>query len=145
MNDLPMVFVWIGILVVMGIIEAITFGLATIWFMAGALLAMICALLNFPVWLQITVFIVVSLVLLALTRPFAKRYLDSKKTTTNAESLIGHAAIVIEPVKAFSVGQVKVKGQVWTAVSENENEELSAGQEVIVTAIEGVKLLVKKA
>jgi len=137
-------FVWITIIILMGVIEALTTGIVTIWFMAGALLALICQLIHLPVWIQILVFIVSSLLLLIFTRPLVKRYIDTKKISTNADSLINQIGIVTKSITPFNAGQVKVKGQIWTAMSINDQENLNIDEEVLIMKIEGVKLIVKK-
>ena len=90
--------VWIAILIVMLIIEIITLGLTTIWFAGGALVAFIAGMLGAGVPLQVTLFVVVSLVLLAGTRPFAAKFLNKNRTKTNSESLIGETGIVLEDI-----------------------------------------------
>ena len=107
---------WLIAMAVLLVIEIATLGLTTIWFAAGALVAFIAAALNLALWLQITLFIMVSLVLLFFTRPLASRYLNSKTTKTNAESLVGRTAkvtIAIDNLKP--AGQVVVGGMEWTA------------------------------
>jgi membrane protein implicated in regulation of membrane protease activity len=139
-----MILFWLAVIVIMGITEALTTGIVTIWFMAGAFLALICRLMHLSILIQILVFILSSFLFLIITRPLIKKYIDSKKVQTNADSLIGKTAIVIKPIQPHITGQVKIKGQIWTAVNEYDNEPLENNEEVLVTGIEGVKLIVKK-
>ena len=90
--------VWLVILVVLLVIEIITLGLSTIWFAGGALAAFIAALLGADLYLEIILFLAVSLVLLLFTRPVVMRYLNANKTATNVDSLIGEQAIVTKPI-----------------------------------------------
>ena len=68
--------IWLVILAVLVVIEIITLGLTTIWFAGGALAALVVSLLGGPIWLQILLFIGVSVILLIFTRPLAVRYLN---------------------------------------------------------------------
>ena len=70
---------WLVVLIVCILIEIPTLGLTTIWFAGGSLFAALVALLHLPLWLQIAVFIVVSLVLLFLTRPIAVKYFNKDR------------------------------------------------------------------
>ena len=78
---------WLAVFGVLLLIEIFTLGLTTIWFAVGALAAFLLALLNLPLWLQIIGFIVISVVMLIFTRPVLTKYLNTKTTKTNAESL----------------------------------------------------------
>lgn len=139
-----MIIFWLAVIVITGIAEALTTGMVTIWFMAGALLALICRFMNLSVITQVLVFIISSFLFLILTRPLIKKYFNSKKVQTNADSLIGKTAIVIKPIQPYNTGLVKIQGQTWTAVNANNNCPIEDNEEVIVIGIEGVKLIVKK-
>ena len=137
--------IWLIVLVACVVIEIITMGLTTIWFAGGALIAAIAAAFSLPVWLQIVLFLVVSLVLLYLTRPIAVKYFNKDRVKTNAESLVGQQAIVISEVDNLQgIGQVTVGGREWSARSINEGRQLPVGSVVGVRAISGVKLIVEE-
>lgn len=127
---------------IFGIIEGVTLGLTTVWFAAGALIAMLAAMLNMPFVGQIFVFLISSSVLLYFTRPIAKDYLKIGTTRTNVNSLIGEIGIVMKDIQRFHNGQVKVNGQIWTAKA-IEDEEIKENQRVEIVSVEGVKLIVK--
>ena len=98
---------WLVIFIVLLIIEIITMGLTTIWFALGALAAFLAGVFGFGTAVQVGVFLVVSLVLLALTRPVAVKYFNKDRTKTNAESLIGQHGLVVEDVDTLkSTGRV---------------------------------------
>ncbi len=126
------------------IAEAATMGLATIWFAIGALFAFLFSLFNVHPWIQFCVFLISSILLLYYTRPLAKKYFKIGSHSTNAESLIGREGIVLKPIEKYSPGQVKVWGQIWTAVSKN-GQEIPQDAQIRVDAIEGVKLVVEDA
>ena len=122
---------WLVVMIVTGIIEAATAGLVTVWFTLGA-----------SVFWQIIIFIVVSAVLLAATRPLVKKYLNDKKTSTNADRLIGASCIVTEEINTLEgKGAVKVFGQEWSAKC--KDTIIPKGTVVRITGIEGVHVLVK--
>lgn len=137
-------YAWLGLIVILVIIEAATVSLTTIWLAGGALIAFIFALLGLPLWTQIAVFLATSIILLIFTRPIALKYFKVGIQKTNTDALIGETGLVIMDISEHKPGQVKVKGQVWTAISES-GYPVQADTEVIITAIEGVKLVVKKS
>ena len=134
--------VWLVILVVLLVIEIITLGLSTIWF-AGA--AFIAALLGADLYLEIILFLAVSLVLLLFTRPVVMRYLNANKTATNVDSLIGEQAIVTKPINnLLGQGEVMVGGTPWSARSAEENGAIEKDAIVRVLKVDGVKLIVER-
>lgn len=136
---------WAAALVVFLIVEAVTAGLVSIWFVFGSLVALICAALGAAVWLQIFWFVIVSVATLVLTRPLVKRYVDSRSVATNADRSIGRAAVVTERIDNLAAtGAVKLDGVVWTARSTNDAVAIETGERVTVRAIEGVKLIVER-
>jgi membrane protein implicated in regulation of membrane protease activity len=137
-----MPYVWLGLMVLLIIIEAATMGLTTIWFAIGALFAFLISLTHVHPLVQFGVFLLASLILLFYTRPLAKKYFKVGSHATNAESLIGREGIVIKSIEKYNAGQVKVWGQIWTAVSDKE-EVIPQDTRISVKAIEGVKLVVE--
>ena len=136
--------IWLIIFIVMIIIEAATTALATVWFAAGALVAMIMDLCGAPHNLQIIVMAAVSVVTFLICMIWIRPKLESLRRAnvqrTNADRLIGMEGVVIVPVDPVEgKGQVKVEGQVWSAKSEGAIEE---GTTVKIRAIEGVKRIV---
>lgn len=137
---------WVVALVVFLIVEAVTAGLVSIWFVFGSLVALICTALGAAVWLQIFWFVIVSVATLVLTRPLVKRYVDSRSVATNADRSIGRAAVVTERIDNLAAtGAVKLDGVVWTARSTDDAVAIETGERVTVRAIEGVKLIVERS
>ncbi|MBQ3183332.1 MAG: NfeD family protein [Clostridia bacterium] len=138
-----MIYTWVALLIVFAAIELITPQLVCIWFAIGSLGAFIAASLNAPLWLQILIFIVVSVIMIFVTRPLYKRFIKTKLVPTNSDRLIGDTAVVTETIDNLEAkGAVKVQGQVWSARSEN-GEVIPENTPVTVVRIEGVKLIVK--
>lgn len=134
---------WIILTVVFLVLEGMSAALMTIWFAGGSVAAMIVSLLTDSFVIQLIVFIVVSSILLILTRPLLVKRMDHEKIKTNVDSLLGEEGIIIKGADVDSLGQAKVKGQIWSVKSQ-DNEELIKGERVIVQKVEGVKLLVSK-
>ena len=135
--------VWLVLLVVFSAAEAITVGLTSIWFAAGSLCALIAALLGGPLWIQITLFLAVSLLCLAAVRPLAKRHLNDRVEPTNADRVIGAEAQVTEDIdNIHGKGAVVIRGMTWSARSQDDSV-ITAGARVRVLRIEGVKVFVE--
>lgn len=135
--------VWLVLLVAFAAAEAITVGLTSIWFAAGALAALVAALLGGPLWVQVTLFLLVSLLCLAAVRPLAKKHLNNKVEATNADRVIGAQAQVTEDIdNIHGKGAVIIRGMAWSARSE-DGGPITAGTMVKVLRIEGVKVFVE--
>ena len=140
-----MVYVWLGILVAAVVLEIATTQIVSIWFAIGALAAFITALAGVEqLWIQIVIFVVVSAIAVAVTRPLVKKMINKKAEPTNADMVIGKTGIVIEKIDNIAAsGLVKVNGAVWTARSADDSV-IEADEKVIIKEISGVKLLVIK-
>ena len=134
---------WLIVLVVCLVVEFSTLGLTSIWFAGGALLSMIIALIGGPLWLQILVFLVASIVLLFFTRPVATKYFNKNRTKTNVNSIAGRQAIVTETIDNLKgMGQIVTNGMEWTARCLDDSV-IEEGAVVTIEKIEGVKAIVK--
>ena len=134
---------WLAVFVLLIVIELATMGLTTIWFAGGAVAGFIASMLGANVVIQAVVFFVVSIVLLIFTRPFAVRYINSNKTKTNIDGLIGQEALVLEEINNIrETGCARLEVKEWTARSVDDTV-IPADTVVIVERIEGVKLIVK--
>lgn len=138
-----MQILWLVLLIIFAASEAVTVGLTSIWFAAGALAALAAALLGGPLWVQITLFLAVSLLCLAAVRPLAKRHLNNKVERTNADRVIGAEAQVTEDIdNIHGKGAVVIRGMAWSARSQ-DGGPIAAGTLVRVLRIEGVKVFVE--
>ena len=137
--------VWIGLMVLFGIVEASTVNMVSVWFVGGSLVGLIVNLLGGNVWLQIGAFLVVSGGLLACLRPFVKKYVTPKKIATNADMVLGRTAYLTEAVDNLrGTGALKLDGKEWTVRSTDESV-LPEGTLVKIVKLEGVKLYVEPA
>lgn len=136
---------WLAVLIVLLLVEIATLGLTTIWFAGGALIACVAALLHASIWVQIVLFLVISVLLLLFTRPVAVRYMNKNRTKTNVDSMAGKEAVVTEDIDNLKAqGVVQVNGLEWTARAENNQDVIPKGSVVEVTRVDGVKLIVRK-
>lgn len=138
-------YYWLILFVAALIVEIATMGLTSIWFAGGALAAWITALLGFGTAVQIAVFVIVSIILLVLTRPYAVKYFNKDRVKTNAESLIGQYAVVVEDIDTLkAVGRVEIQGLEWAAKTEEPDGKIEKDSIVVIREIKGVTLIVSK-
>ena len=143
--DFNPAILWLAALIFFIVVEIATVGLTTIWFAGGALIAEIGQLFKAPFWLQVVLFLAVSVVLLLFTRPLAVKYINKNRTKTNVNSLVGKQAIVIEDIDNIkSLGRVRLQGIEWMARTADPEEKAQVDDVVHILAVEGVKLIVTK-
>lgn len=136
---------WLVLFVILLIIEILTMGLTTIWFAGGALVAFVLAFVGFELPVQIIAFLLVSIALLIVTRPIALKFFNQERQKTNAESLIGQKAVVLETIDTLhGVGRVEVNGMEWSAKTDEPESIIENGKVVVIEGIQGVKLIVKE-
>lgn len=138
-------FIWLGLFIILIIIELLTVGLTTIWFAIGSLAALAANCLGAGLILQLVIFLIVSCLLLVFTRPWALKHVNRKRIRTNYEREIGKVILLTERVDNLKeTGKSIVDGQEWTVRSKNDRETFEAGEKAVVTAVSGVKLIVEK-
>ncbi len=134
--------VWVIAIVAFALLEAATVNLVSVWFIGGAIAALIASLLGASVIVQIVLFVALSALLLVLMRPLLRKYIMPEHTATNADRLIGQTALVTEEISALEAGEVRIGGVLWTAKSET-GEVIARGTPVRILRIEGAKLYVE--
>lgn len=138
-----MPYIWLGVIILMAVLEAVTTQLVSIWFVIGGVVALICSVCGVSIPAQLILFFAVTAITLLITRPLVKKALLVKKVDTNAGRYIGMTGFVTQKVdNQAGEGQVNVSGSIWTARSA-EGSILTEGTNVKVEAIEGVKLIVR--
>ena len=139
-----MTALWIAAIVVFGVVEAVTAGLVSIWFVPGAVAGLIAAMAGAGLLIQLVLFLAVSAAALAATRPLVKKLSAGRAVPTNADRVLGREAKVTETIdNENSTGAVYVDGKTWTARSV-DGIVIPVGEQVEVSSMEGVKLLVQK-
>jgi len=127
---------WLLLVIALGLAEAATVSLVSIWFACGALVAMICSILGWSVWIQVIAFVVVSTVLLVFTRKIFVDKLKLGDEKTNTDTLIGETALVIKDIVPHEGGRVKVKGVEWKAIFADTS---TSAPEATAVGIEAIK------
>lgn len=136
---------WLILLAVFLVIEIITLGLTTIWLAGGALVGFLAALLHLPMFIQIVLFLAVSIILIVFTRPVAERYFNNSREKTNVGGVIGKEGKVLTLIDNFNqTGDVLIDGVEWTARSEKEHETIEVGRRIVVRRVEGVRVFVEE-
>lgn len=137
--------IWLALLAVFLIVEAITAGLTTIWFAGGALVAAVAAYFGAGIVTQLMLFLVVSVVLLIFTRPLAVRYMNKDLEKTNVNSLLGKTAVVTMDIDNLAqTGQVRINDIEWMARTSDDNIRIPKQAVVEIEEVQGVKLIVRK-
>lgn len=144
MFSLPMWITWLILCGFFFLIEIFTITFLMFWPGVAAFIAFILAILNVPTQIQITIFALLSIILILLTKPLTSKLFKTKDTTTNARSVIGKRGVVLKSIDNLNCkGQVKVAGEIWSATSTTD-EIIPVDANIEVESIYGVKVKVKK-
>ncbi len=143
MNSTSAMILWGVFALVFLLAEALTPQLLSIWFSAGALVALVAAVLHAPFWLQVLLFLVASVGAVFAMQPLSRKFRVRSEERMNANRIIGRHGIVVKTVdSAKNEGQIRVDGAVWSAKSEEE-APIAEGVRVKVLRIEGVRAVVR--
>lgn len=132
---------WLVVVVLLAIIEASTVNLVSIWFVISGLVALIVSLFTEAFYIQFGVFVLLGIILLVITKPAMNKMLKEKETKLNLERILGMEGIVTEEIEKNKIGEVKVDGKLWSAVSD---VKIPVNSVVKAISMEGVKLVVEK-
>ncbi|MFV0499794.1 MAG: NfeD family protein [Bacilli bacterium] len=133
--------IWLLLIIILFIVETATINLVTIWFAFGAIIPFVISLFYNNIIVQITLFLVISLVLLVTTKPISKKIYSGKTIKTNYDKLIGEKGVALENFGKIKTGYIKVNGMEWLAKSD---EKINNQDIVLILSISGAKLKVKK-
>ena len=134
---------WLMAFIILVVMEFLTMGLTTIWFAIGALTAFFASLFGASFWIQIILFLVVSLIVLVVYRPLAVKYVNSRRTKTNVDDLVGKEAKVTEKIDNLNqTGRVVLNGMDWSART-TIGGTIDVDTIVKVIEVKGVKLIVE--
>lgn len=140
---LSAIFTWLLLIAALLVVEAMTAGLTTIWFAGGAAVALVCAFLGGPFWLQTGLFAAVSLILLLVTRPLALKYMRKGNGKNSLDRMIGKEVLVTEKIDNLQgTGEAQLDGQFWMARSDDSDQTIEKGEVAVIRSIQGVKLIV---
>ena len=137
-------YIWLILSGLILIIEAMTAGFLIFWLSIGSLFAMITSFFTDNIFVQTSVFVISSTILIFVTKPFVKKFAQAKSPIkTNVYSIIGKTGIVTQEINSIlSTGQIKVDGELWSAVGENDSSVIPKDSEVKILEVKGVKAIV---
>ena len=135
-----MFYLWLLLVIVLSIVEIITVNLVSIWFVISGIVAMIASLFTDNLVIQISIFVILGLIFMILTRKIVKKIVP-EKVKTNIDRIIGMQGIVITKIGKNKPGEVKVDGKIWTATSD---ETINQDEIVKILEINSTKLKVEK-
>lgn len=138
-----MVWIWVSVIIGTLVFEFITYGLICIWFSIAGVIALILEICGVSVWTQVIVFSVVSLGLLLGLRRICLKLLKGNNEKTNSDSLVGKKVKLVKAITGNEVGEVKINGVVWNAISV-DGGDLNQDEIVEIVEITGNKIIVKK-
>ncbi|MBR5969223.1 MAG: NfeD family protein [Lachnospiraceae bacterium] len=135
---------WIIAIIIFIVVEILTTALTTLWFIGGAVVALIASALGMSIPVQLVLFVLVSGVLLFTVRPYALKHFNPKRSPTNVDAVIGKQGLVTARIdNGHQTGKVEVDGMEWSARSAVHQQIIEEGQMVNVESVDGVKLIVK--
>ena len=132
---------WLIIVLFLTFVEVSTVNLVSVWFIASGLVSLFLSFFVKSFYVQFAIFVILGLILMVITRPILLKKLSKPKVKTNSDRVIGMKGIVTEEISKLKVGEVKVDGKRWSAISE---DKIPKDSHIIVLGIEGVKLIVRK-
>ena len=135
-----MFYLWLLLVIVLSIVEIITVSLVSVWFVISGIVAMIASLFTDNLMIQISIFVILGLIFMILTRKIVKKIVP-EKVKTNIDRIIGMQGIVITKIGKNKPGEVKVDGKIWTATSD---ETINQDEIVKILEINSTKLKVEK-
>ena len=132
---------WLIVIILLVFLEVSTINLVCIWFILSGLVSLILSFFIESFYILFALFVLLGLVLMVLTRPILVKKLARKNVKTNSDRVLGMEGVVTEEINKLKIGEVKVDGKRWSAISD---EKIEVGTTIIVESIDGVKLVVRK-
>lgn len=133
--------IWLVIVILLGLVEAATVNLVSIWFIASGIITLFLSLFVSSFVIQFAVFVILGIIFLIATRKKLLDYQTKEDTKLNLERVIGMEGVVTQKITKNEIGEVKVDGKLWSAVA---NTSIKENEPVLIKEIDGVKLVVEK-
>ena len=133
--------VWLIVVILLVVIEAMTVNLVTIWFIISGIITMFLSFFLNDLISQFAVFVLLGILLMILTKPAIEEMKKNKEEKLNLERIIGMEGVVIKEIKKNVIGEVKVDGKTWSAIAD---KKITVDSDIVVEEIRGVKLVVSK-
>lgn len=137
-----MIWVWLAIIVISAVIEALSWDMTSIWITCGGIITLIICACGAPIVAQIIPFVLISLICIIFLRPLAKKSISKNTVATNSSSLIGKRSKLIEEISDTQNGSIKINDIIWSAQS-IDGSKIDKGKNVEIVQIKGNKLIVK--
>jgi Membrane protein implicated in regulation of membrane protease activity len=134
-------YIWLGIVILLALIEVMTVNLTTIWFVISGLVALLISFAIDNFFVQFGVFVVLGILLLVKTKAVMEKWLNKNKVKTNLDRIIGMEGVVTEDISKNIIGEVRVDGKNWSAKAD---KKIKKGSTVNILKIEGVKVIVEE-
>lgn len=136
---------WVGVALVLGIVEMITVDLLFLMLAGGALAGAIVGAAGAPFGIQLLVAAVVAVLLVFLVRPWAlvKLKASTPEARTNTAANVGRKVVVVTEVTPRSGGRVKLAGEIWSAKSAAPGQVVPVDSYARVIRIEGATAIVE--
>ena len=134
-------YIWLGIIILLAVIEVMTINLTTIWFVISGLIALLISFVVDNFFIQFGVFVILGILLLVKTKSVMEKWLKQNNSKTNLDRVIGMEGIVTEEIDKHQIGEVRVDGKSWSAKAE---KKIKVGSTVNILKIEGVKVIVEE-
>ena len=139
---IPIQWIWAGLVIILGLIEAFTFELTTIWFAISALILVFLSFFDISLLIQVVIFFGLSAILLIFTRPLIIKKLKNGRSKTNIDSFIGKHILITKKISEFEKGETKINGLIWRAKAEDK-KEINIGTKCEIIKVEGVHVIVR--
>lgn len=142
---MPLWLIWLLAAAFLFLIEILSFHFVAVIFSLGAIVAGIVGVFTDNIVVQLSVFVLVSLLSLVFARPLLQKLfkINQEVVPSSVDAVKGVVALVTKEITATENGIVTFDGQTWTAKSLT-GDAFEVNEKVLVDKIEGVKVLVKK-
>lgn len=137
------IWIWLGVIVVSMVVEALTMEMVSVWFILGGLVALIMAGCGVSVVYQVVVAIAISFVCMFSLRKIALKLLKKDDQKTNMDRTLGQKTKLLQPITEDGYGTVKVNDVIYNAKTE-DGSFVEAGKEVELLRLDGNKYIVKE-
>lgn len=139
-----MVIIWAVVFIATLVLELITADLNSIWFIISSLVVLVISAFNIvEYWVQLIIFVVLSVFLVIVTRPLTKKMMDREIIKTNTDKYIGMIGKIISKSETDDVWEIRVDGSLWRAFNK-DGLNFEIDENVIVEGISGNKLIINK-
>jgi len=138
---MDMWILWLIVVILLTVIEAMTVNLVSVWFIASSLISLFLSFFIDSFFWQFAIFVILGLIFMIITRPILIKKFGHSEIKTNLDRVIGMKGVVTEETSKLKIGEVKVDGKIWSAICD---KKIEVGTTVVVEAIDGVKLVVRK-